>query len=357
MIQIVDKVIIWLLGLRLAVRSEKLSAVVPIVLIALVVSAGSIYFGNKKITIGLWIVYLGFCLYQPAGTCFLPLLIYDSVRRKQYYGVAALIFLYPVKELYDTGQICFLILLTLLAAVMAYKTKRLETLKTDMIHLRDTSAELNYVMNQRNRELLQKQDDEIHMATLKERNRIAREIHDNVGHMLSRSILQMGALMAIHKEEPLHEQLSSVNDTLNLAMNNIRESVHDLHDESVDLKQSVLEATKEVRENYRFHMEYDISEQVPRDIKYCFIVIVKEAVSNIVKHSNADSIEIIFREHPALYQLSIADNGTDMKEHTDTGMGLMNMRERVEALGGTIHIQTENGFRIFISIQKTEEKR
>lgn len=74
------------------------------------------------------------------------------------------------------------------------------------------------------------------LQTLRERNRIAREIHDNVGHMLSRSILQMGALITIHKEEPLHGQLAGVGETLNQAMNSIRESVHDLHDESIDLR-------------------------------------------------------------------------------------------------------------------------
>ena len=45
------------------------------------------------------------------------------------------------------------------------------------------------------------QDYEIYLATLKERNRIAREIHDNVGHMLTRSILQLGALSVINKDE------------------------------------------------------------------------------------------------------------------------------------------------------------
>ena len=59
-------------------------------------------------------------------------------------------------------------------------------------------------------EPMEKQDYEIYLATLRERNRIAREIHDNVGHMLSRSILQMGALITIHKEEPLHGQLAGV---------------------------------------------------------------------------------------------------------------------------------------------------
>ena len=93
--------------------------------------------------------------------------------------------------------------------------------------MRDTDTELKLVMEQRNRELLEKQDNEIYLATLRERNRIAREIHDNVGHMLSRSILQVGALATICKEETIRQQLAGINDTLNQAMNSIRESVHD----------------------------------------------------------------------------------------------------------------------------------
>ena len=49
----------------------------------------------------------------------------------------------------------------------------------------------------------QNQDYEIHLATLKERNRIAREIHDNVGHLLSRSLLQTGALQVMNHDKAL----------------------------------------------------------------------------------------------------------------------------------------------------------
>ena len=205
---------------------------------------------------------------------------------------------------------------------------------------------------------MEKQDYEIHVATLGERNRIAREIHDNVGHMLSRSILQVGALTTVHREEPLHGQLDSVNETLNLAMNNIRESVHDLHDDSIDLKQAILEATKEMQDKYDLTMEYDMSETVPRKIKYCFITTVKEAMSNIVKHSNAEKIEIILREHPGIYQLSIEDDG-DVRHssNAEPGIGLSNMKERVDALGGTISINNEHGFKIFISIRKTGDRQ
>ena len=69
----------------------------------------------------------------------------------------------------------------------------------------------------------------------------------------------MGALSTVYEEEPLHGQLLKVNDTLNLAMNNIRESVHDLHDDSVDLKQALLEATREMKQHYHLDLEYDMS--------------------------------------------------------------------------------------------------
>lgn len=117
--------------------------------------------------------------------------------------------------------------------------------KEAYIHLKDSSTELRLVMQKRQQELMEKQDYEIHLATLQERNRIAREIHDNVGHMLSRAILQMGALQTIHQEEPLHGQLLQINDTLGEAMNSIRESVHDLHNESLDLRQALLDICRE----------------------------------------------------------------------------------------------------------------
>ena len=213
-------------------------------------------------------------------------------------------------------------------------------------------------LKEKNRNLLEKQDNEIYLATLKERNRIAREIHDNVGHMLSRSILQMGALLVSHSEEPLHGQLSSVNDTLGQAMTSIRESVHDLHDDSVDLRLSVGEILKPMRQKYTVQLDYDMTKAVPRAVKYCFLGAVKEAMSNVIKHSDATRIEITLREHPVFYQLKIRDNGTGNQRKAQSekpeGIGLLNMRNRVEALGGTFRVTEENGFQIFISIKKKE---
>ena len=92
--------------------------------------------------------------------------------------------------------------------------------------------------------------------------------------------------------------------------------------------------------------------EVPKAIKYCFIAIIKEALTNVAKHSNATNVSILVREHPSLFQLIIADNGTKLPISDYTGIGLTNMQERIANLKGTIQINKKNGYRIFISIPK-----
>jgi signal transduction histidine kinase len=230
------------------------------------------------------------------------------------------------------------------------RSARIQQLEKQLKETRDSSIERSLMLKRRNKMLLENQDYEIHVATLKERNRIAREIHDNVGHMLSRSILQVGALTTLNKEETLKAPLSSLNETLQGAMSSIRTSVHDLHDDSIDLQSAIDSMLKEYQA-YQVQFDYDMGHVVPRSIKYCYISIVKEALSNIVKHSNATKIQILAREHPSLYQLLIHDDGTDIHLN-DSGIGLENMQERVNAFHGTFSYQTEQGFRIFISIPK-----
>lgn len=289
-------------------------------------------------------------LMQPLFTPFLPLLFYELVQNKIWQLFPAVPVAFLLSRSLNTAFFPLFLLLFVLAFLLKCKTLHLLQLEQDFKRLRDTSTEYNLLLRQKNQELIKQQDYEIRVATLKERNRIAREIHDNVGHMLSRSILQSGALIAINKDPNLQEPLGSLKDTLSLVMDSIRESVHDLHDDSVDLKSSLQTMMKNFT-GYDVHMEYDMGTILPRDIKYCFIAIAKEALSNISKHSNATRIKIIAREHPSFYQLIIEDDGTNITL-SNTGIGLTNMQERVEQLHGRFSVTTEQGFRIFISVPK-----
>ena len=218
----------------------------------------------------------------------------------------------------------------------------------------DSTREESLHLEEKNRELMEKQEYEIQLATLTERNRIAREIHDNVGHLLTRSLFQIGAMQVIWKsQKELSEQLASVKTTLDDAMTNVRSSVHDLHEESVDLYMVLSRLTGEfsfcpVTLDYNAEIE-------SKELKYCIIAIVREALSNISRRSNATKAFLSVLEHPGFYQV-IRDNGTQTTAAKTGGICLINMRERVEDFHGIFRIEIHNGFRIFISIPKQGQK-
>lgn len=355
--KIIDKVFILVCCLMLfsgAVNS--VFAVLPL-LAVITISSLSQYSRYNIFTIIIESIYILLCFINPLFIFFLPVIIYDILCRKRYYlcGVSVIAFIFSINSL-DDWQIILVLSLSLLAALLQIRTANLQKAEETLIEIRDNSAELNMILTEKNKHLRENQDYEIYLATLRERNRIAREIHDNVGHLLSRSILQVGALEAVTKDELQNESLCTLSDTLNNAMNTIRQSVHDLHDDSIDLKQSLLYAVKPLSDKgLKVRTDFDFSKDIPNHIKFSFISILKEGVSNIIKHSNGDSVVVSLFEHPAFYQFTIEDNGSCPDYIKDGGMGLSNMRDRIESINGLIQIKSsKKGFRIFITLRKEE---
>lgn len=298
----------------------------------------------------------------PESLFFLPLILYDlplpSVNPSSHgertalplvLGLGARLILGGPT---GPGVLLFAAAGCLFSLLLHHRTAAYTCLLQKYRHTRDDDTELQLLLKERNRSLLEKQDSEIYAATLRERNRIAREIHDNVGHLLTRSILMVGALRAVHREPGLSEPLEQLGGTLNQAMDSIRQSVHDLHDSTVNLQDSLQALIRD----FTFcpvRLQYDIQPDVPRDVKYSFISIAKEALVNISRHSNATEASITAVEHPGFYQFIVADNGTPSPAPAEgSGIGLCNMRSRIAALHGNMQIQTEKGFRIYITVPK-----
>ncbi len=355
--KILDKIPLMLCCCMLLDINENSAVYIAAFLSAVAISSLSQAIGRGVISFIIKAMYIITCFVFPEFILFLPLVTYDIIDHKHYLlcvaGTAAL-----VNAFYSFTTGYFLIIaLIILAAVLQTRTSVLEKMERELISTRDTSTELNNLLTEKNRHLRENQDYEIHLATLKERNRIAREIHDNVGHLLSRSILQTGALQYINDDEMRNEALNGLSETLGNAMTSIRQSVHDLHDDSIDLRQAVSNAVKPLTERGLIvSTELDFSDNIPNNVKFCFISIVKEGVANIIKHSNGDKVGIVLREHPALYQLMIEDNGKNSEKIKKSGIGLSNMRDRINELNGVIQINSgENGFRIFISVRKEQD--
>lgn len=333
---------------------------VAIALVALIISTLPViiktdFLGNKGLRIIMELtcfIYIVASIFSPTMRCYIPLLFIDICSLKLYISfISGCVCMFL--SLADNSVIggIFIILLVVCATLLQYAIVRNSQLIEELKTIRDSSKERELLVEEKNRTLRDNQDAQIYMATLKERNRIAREIHDNVGHMLTRSILQVGAIKTINTNDVLAEPLNGLHETLNTAMASIRSSVHDLHDESIDLRSAITEITASVSE-FIINLDYDMGYDIPRNIKYCFISIIKEAVNNAIKHSNATRMDILVQEHPAFYQLLIQDNGTDITLSCD-GIGLTNMKDRVNSLNGNIKISTDNGFKILISIIKS----
>ena len=163
--------------------------------------------------------------------------------------------------------------------------------------------------------------------------------------------MQIGAILTINKNEEINKNLKLIKDTLSEAMDSIRNSVHNLHEKSIDLYTEI----HKLIDSFTFcHIKfnYDIEANLDKNIKYCFIAVTKEALSNIIKHSNATEVSVDIREHPALYQLVIQDNGSPCNYNIENGIGLKNITDRVTAVGGNVTITSDKGFKIFISTPK-----
>lgn len=363
---IIDSILLFILCC-ISYPVDKLSAFyIMCILLVLAFYCFTCSASDSKTTCCIGFITLILCFFVPELSLFAPFYCYIFCYRKQY--LLPSLFVLPLLPcLYHSKSYAGLsILLSAgLSFYLARKNDEHNQLKK-MIHVfRDNSVETEMILRSANQQLIENQNDQIYIATLRERNRIAREIHDNVGHMLSRSILQVGALLAICRDETLTHHLKNLKESLDDAMDNIRNSVHDLHDESIDLHT----ALDSLVNNFTFcpaQLTCDVTKQIPKEVKYCFLAITKEALNNIIKHSNATHVTIMVKEHPGFYQLLIEDNGTKYSSATDTssapphtkafpsgsGIGLSNMKDRVSALNGILHITADKGFRIFVSIRK-----
>lgn len=342
-------------------------------LLAVAAGFGAMLPAHPTVSTALSSAYLVYAIFISPALPFIPLVLYEPLRRLYasgrgtHAGVRFLFVFLPAvlsialhASASEPSELYSLILGCLVSWLMAYSTATITAQSRSINDIRDTAVEHRLDLEQRNRALREQQDVEIYTATLRERNRIAREIHDSVGHILSRSILMTGALATINRDEAMKAPIASLEEQLNEAMTSIRTSVHDLHDDSVDLQEAAGLLIRDFRAcPARF--ECSVSRNVPREVKYCFLSVLREALTNVEKHSNATMVRVRMIEHPSIYQLTIHDNGTKIDQEVLTGpreagagIGLENMRERVRSLGGTITITDEGGFRIFISIPKKE---
>ncbi len=313
------------------------------------------YFHQPSADIFVYLGYTIFCIFFPECTFMLPLMSYDIICEPfRALFIFGLFNIFRLLFIYEPLSIIYILILTLLAYFLRKRTVAFEKSKQEYLDTKGTLTALTNRLKAQSRDLLERQDYEIKNATLNERNRIAREIHDTVGHLLSSALLQIGAILVVCKDDDIKEALITTKDTLSKGMDNIRASIHNIHEESLDLNLKI----SELIQNFDFCeavLDYDIKHDFSMRAKYSLISIIKESLNNIMKHSNATLVTLTFKELTDKYEITIHDNGKQLLvTNSNTGMGINSIRDRIESLGGYFHVDRTNGYMIYITLPLNE---
>ncbi len=243
------------------------------------------------------------------------------------------------------------------SCLLSEHTMRLAAAERDLHETRDALSDDLLALRAKNAELDEARNDEVHAAELAERTRIARSIHDSVGHTLTRLLLQVEALKIVHQgEDGVEEELSDLSEGLNEALSSMRASVHALEDTGLDAKAAL---GRLARESGIVHVTVacDLERDAPVAIRRFLVSFGREALTNAARHAHAEHAEIRVRSFPGMWQISCENDGA-VPEGTEgleeRGMGLAGMRARCEELGGVFAIASKAGrFRVFASIPRT----
>jgi signal transduction histidine kinase len=205
------------------------------------------------------------------------------------------------------------------------------------------------IANERLRQYALKIEDQ---ATLQERNRIAREIHDALGHSLTAFNLHVDAVSRLFDEDPT-EAKSFLHEAKQIgaqALKDVRQSVSTLRSDifqEQSLETALLSLIEEFRRTTRIQPNWycQVPDNLPPALKVSLYRILQEALTNICKYADATqveiSIEVQWETQPYL-KLMIEDNGQGFElNQTKTGFGLQGIQERTEALAGCLQIQTK----------------
>ena len=196
-------------------------------------------------------------------------------------------------------------------------------------------------------------------ATLQERNRIAREIHDGLGHTLAAQTIQINNAL-LFWESSSEKALSFVKAAKQLgaeALLEVRRSVSVLRSNPLQ-GQSLESAIKKLLADFQQttgiapSCTVNLSLSLSPEINTTLYRIVQESLTNISKHALATAVSVEVHQHAGAIHLSIEDNGTGFNpSQNTTGFGLQGMRERTAALGGEFNLysQPKSGCRISIT--------
>ncbi len=203
-----------------------------------------------------------------------------------------------------------------------------------------------------NSELREYADIKERMGETRERNRLAMEIHDTVGHSLTGISVGVDTCLAIMDVNPAaaKSQLKVISGVAKEGIADIRRSVRALQesDDTSPLGTQINDMLEKTRLATGIVIRYRCSMELSGmdgDESNTVFRVVQESVTNAIRHGHASEIDIQISECEEGLLMIISDNGIGC-EKFESGFGTTHMRERVAMLGGTVNFYSQDGFTV-----------
>ena len=217
--------------------------------------------------------------------------------------------------------------------------KRLEIANTDL--------------QRTNEELEKSLMDNARLAEIRERNRIAREIHDTLGHTLTGLAAGIDACIALAGDDKpaLRNQLDLLSKVSRNGIKDIRMSVSSLRPdapERLNLKNAIEELVENTKRVAGVNINLDcdtMNLKFDEDEEMAIYRIVQESLTNAIRHGKAKNIDVSIKKNYGSINLLICDDGIGC-EKIEAGFGLRHIRERVNMLKGQVNFSSEDGFKV-----------
>ncbi len=206
-------------------------------------------------------------------------------------------------------------------------------------------------LNRANEKLFRNQEEIEHLAALAERERIARDLHDLLGHTLSVITLkaELARKLFDRDRDACQQEIADIEQTARQALSEVRSAVLGYRDTGLAHE---LRGAKNTLASAQVELVSDVdAEALPAAVENIIALALREAVTNIIRHSDATRCQLRLQTRDQQLHFHISDNGyVDMQSKTALakGNGLTGMLERVSALGGQFQVSYQQGVTIDI---------
>ena len=207
------------------------------------------------------------------------------------------------------------------------------------------------------------------LAVVEERNRLAREMHDTLGHRLTVAAVQLEGAQRLCPQDPERAagMVGTVRDQVREALTELRRTVAKLRaplEADLELRKALLRLATHFEEatGITAHlMLTDEIEGLPEAHRLAFYRAAQEALTNVQRHADAQDVWLQLTWHDGVITLLVSDNGAGIPNVADQGgFGLRGLRERAAQLGGELYLESRPGggtqlsFRLPLAVEETE---